>query len=505
MATNLHLPSTLTSHADVLEIFDVEYCQPVGCSLDTFLDSLRTPPLSTVLRYNHSEIDDSIPLEEQERIIREGLQTVNKERLLGRSLKINQVAGLSDVWTCEVEDSGSDVYPVEDDEEKPMNVIVDTAAGEALLRGSNLFASGILACIGNMRAGQRVSVYCDVEKKCLKGRVANFLGELYFVGSGIAQVHRTDLYTHQPINGIGILMDRPRFNLLSLSEFLTSHPSFSSPNLPSCVAVQVLGPQPQETILDCCAAPGGKTLHIASLMRNTGRIIAVEKSSERAEKLRRATAHCRNVNVVCADVSKLRDNTKADLPTSFDRILVDAPCSASGQRPRLSFRSLQVNQLESCPKVQKKILHSIVPLLKSGGGRLVYSTCSVLRRENEDVVAWLLRQHPELRLCQQTPHFGGVGFPVSGLTSQQSGLLQRFSMLPGVDGDSIGFFVALFEKVCQRSLRVVGWATDKLFALSGPPTGVQGPSRPSLKIPLIIRADAVTDTLGPRLRDRTDI
>jgi 16S rRNA (cytosine967-C5)-methyltransferase len=162
----------------------------------------------------------------------------------------------------------------------------------------------------------------------------------------------------------------------------------------TAIACELLDPQPGETILDACAAPGGKTGYLAELMDNRGSIMACDRDSERL--------HLLDDNLMRLGVESVRsarqDWTKQGIAQEivaeapFDRILVDAPCSNTGVirrrvdvRWRLTpkdFRRMQERQIE--------IVRATVPLLKPGG-ILVYSTCSLEQEENEDVVHQLLR------------------------------------------------------------------------------------------------------------------
>lgn len=182
-------------------------------------------------------------------------------------------------------------------------------------------------------------------------------------------------------------------------------------------------------------------------MHGTGRVIAVEKSAKRAAALSSTVNKLySNIEVFCADASKLSERKELSIPYVYDRILIDAPCSGSGDRPRLSFKSFSPNQLKSCQRIQKSIVKSVVPLLKPGG-RLLYSTCSVFASENEDRVSWMLKEFPELYLIKQSPYLGRSGFVREGVTEECAALLQRFDVVPSVSSvDSIGFFLALFEK-----------------------------------------------------------
>jgi 16S rRNA (cytosine967-C5)-methyltransferase len=150
------------------------------------------------------------------------------------------------------------------------------------------------------------------------------------------------------------------------------------------IAVDVLDPQPGEAILDLCAAPGGKTTHIAQKMQNRGQIIAADSSNVRLGKV---TENCRRLGitivatVACANGRCLRGR-------QFDRVLVDAPCSNTGVlRRRVDLRwRLRSEELRRLAEVQKKLLATAATLVKPGGV-LVYSTCSLEPEENEQVVA----------------------------------------------------------------------------------------------------------------------
>jgi 16S rRNA (cytosine967-C5)-methyltransferase len=135
-----------------------------------------------------------------------------------------------------------------------------------------------------------------------------------------------------------------------------------------------VAPQPGERILDLCAAPGGKTTHLAALMGDQGTVVAVERHGARAEALRRAAARMRAtcVEVVEADAAAF----KADAP--FDRVLIDPPCSGLGtlrSHPDLRWR-MTPEKVEPMVAEQDAIVAAARAALKPGG-RLVYSTCTI--------------------------------------------------------------------------------------------------------------------------------
>ncbi len=151
-------------------------------------------------------------------------------------------------------------------------------------------------------------------------------------------------------------------------------------------------------ILDCCAAPGGKTAILAE--RNPGaEIYACDISPARLEKMRRNFAdmpETARIQVVQADASALEDN--ASVPGLFDLVLCDAPCSGTGtlaRNPEIKLR-LAPADLERQQLRQRSILHAAMRKL-APGGRLVYSTCSLEPEEDEEVVAAVLRENSGFR------------------------------------------------------------------------------------------------------------
>jgi 16S rRNA (cytosine967-C5)-methyltransferase len=153
------------------------------------------------------------------------------------------------------------------------------------------------------------------------------------------------------------------------------------------LACRLLDPRPGETILDACAAPGGKTSLLAALMRNEGHIIATDNSPPRLDQLRENLRRLAvsNTTVTAADWNTA-EAAGLNLP-AFDAILLDAPCSNTGvMRRRVDVRwRIQERDLPRQAANQTALLKAVAPLLKPGG-RLVYSTCSIDAAENESVV-----------------------------------------------------------------------------------------------------------------------
>lgn len=183
-------------------------------------------------------------------------------------------------------------------------------------------------------------------------------------------------------------------------------------------AAALLAPAPGMRVLDLCAAPGGKTTHLAALVGAAGEVVAVERNPRRADALRATCERLRAERVVrvdTADAAQPRD----DGP--FDAVLVDPPCSGLGTlqgRPDLRWRA-QPQAIPQLAELQLRILEAGAQALKPGGA-LVYATCTISPQENEHVVERFLAGHDDFALERRhllLPHRDGTdGFFLARLT-----------------------------------------------------------------------------------------
>lgn len=165
----------------------------------------------------------------------------------------------------------------------------------------------------------------------------------------------------------------------------------------SMLIAHLLDPQPGERILDACAAPGGKTTHIAALTGNAANIFALDKHPQRAELVRQGADR-----LGCAGIEArpwdLTEPPEFLAPESFDRILVDAPCSGLGvlRRNPESRWNRKPSDIMELATLQRTLLEQVAPLLRPGG-RLLYAVCTFTAAETDAVVADFLAAHPEFQ------------------------------------------------------------------------------------------------------------
>ena len=166
------------------------------------------------------------------------------------------------------------------------------------------------------------------------------------------------------------------------------------------LAVELLGVQPAERVLDACAAPGGKTTCLAQLMQDRGEIVAEDSS---AGRLKQVVVNCSRLGVLCVTVQQTRSADSSE--TWFDRVLVDVPCSNTGVlRRRVDARwRLRADDIVRLAAEQLKLLQTAARRVKRGGV-LVYSTCSLEPEENRGVVEAFLKSSAEFTLdrCAET-------------------------------------------------------------------------------------------------------
>lgn len=203
----------------------------------------------------------------------------------------------------------------------------------------------------------------------------------------------------------------------------------------AAVPARLLAVAPGETVLDLCAAPGGKTLQLAAV---GGRVTALDRSEARLKRLRANAARTGQAVEVLAVPAEDWDD-----PRVFDAVLLDAPCTATGtyRRNPEALRATRPADVAKLADVQHRLLDAAAARTKPGG-RLVYCTCSLEREEGETQIIAFLRRHPEFRTVPADP--AAVGAPPEALTPE--GWLRILPSMWVEKGGLDGFFAARLER-----------------------------------------------------------
>ncbi|KAL3363631.1 hypothetical protein AABB24_012737 [Solanum stoloniferum] len=461
-----------------------------------------------------------------------------------KSISKCQFPGLD--YVVFVEGSGPHAIHYGDDEGKPLKeVIVSRKCAEAVLRGAQVYVPGVLACSAHVERGDAVAVSVAVEQygpdggwgvAMTRGTVLQgsqedpyyFERDGFYIGQATAMMSRAGMF--RVTEGVAVDMKERVYRLPSFYDLLEGEIFLQ--NLPSIITAHALDPQAGERILDMCAAPGGKTTAIASLMKDKGEVVAVDRSHNKVLGIQKLAAEmglscittykldalksvcngaesdslpntssaedARTPDLLSTGIDgfdakllfeknfndlQLKDGqypSKAELrkrirqlkngpgrnhtaggrvekskgfsPNSFDRVLLDAPCSALGLRPRLFAGEDTIDSLRSNAKYQRRMFDQAVQLVRPGGV-IVYSTCTINPGENEALVRYALDKYEFLSLASQHPKIGGPGltgscqlsdgFVEEWLRPGEENLVQRFD--PSSDLDTIGFFIAKFS------------------------------------------------------------
>jgi len=203
----------------------------------------------------------------------------------------------------------------------------------------------------------------------------------------------------------------------------------------SRLAVIAAGPKPGDTVLDGCSAPGGKAFATAIAMGNTGSITACDI---KANKLRLIEDGARRLGISIIKTLE-RDSSIAEVATVsangalYDIVLADVPCSGVGViRRKPDIRYKDERDIEALPEIQRKLITGLSKSVKPGGV-LVYSTCTVLKNENEDVVGWFLNENAQ---------FSAEAFVLPGIGEIPGGMTTLWPHIHGTDG----FFICKLRK-----------------------------------------------------------
>ncbi len=177
----------------------------------------------------------------------------------------------------------------------------------------------------------------------------------------------------------------------------------------SALCAQMVGAQPGETVVDTCSAPGGKSFALALNMKNEGKIYSFDLHDNKISLIKKGAAKL-GIDIISAEARDAR-TPREDIIGKADRVLCDAPCSGFGvigKKPDIKYKDVKAS--EGLPRVQAAVLRGAAQYVRDGGV-LVYSTCTILKRENEEIVEGFLLENPQFEMVEMKtmlPHIDGT-------------------------------------------------------------------------------------------------
>ena len=264
-----------------------------------------------------------------------------------------------------VETEGPFEVPIED-----KIVIADKYAAESVYQGANLYVPGILSIDPLVKRGDYVTINAP---------------NGFSVGWGVSNINASDI--RKGGKGLAVTTLISRFKLPKVRELdIYSKGYIYDQSIPAIIASRELDPQPNEVIVDMCAAPGGKTTHIAILSECKAKVIAVDHSQKRIQRMTEEIERMKlkNITVIRAD-SRYLD---VDFNIKADKVILDPPCSALGVRPKV-YDKKSYRDILTLREYQKQFIKPAYNILKKDG-ILVYSTCTITKEENEEIIEYAL-------------------------------------------------------------------------------------------------------------------
>ncbi|MEI8172868.1 MAG: 16S rRNA (cytosine(967)-C(5))-methyltransferase RsmB [Deltaproteobacteria bacterium] len=204
---------------------------------------------------------------------------------------------------------------------------------------------------------------------------------------------RTTLYSPD-----GLIISHPAVSIRETASYKSGH--IQVQDEASQLIACLVDPKPGDTILDVCAGTGGKTTHLAEIMKNRGRIVAIDVNDGKRESLRLSAAR-QGITIIDARWGDATRDMGNEFHEAFDRVLIDAPCSGFGtlrRNPEIKWRLHEKTVKESAP-LQKMMLDRSAIYVKKGGV-IVYSTCTIVQEENEENIEDFLSRHRDFhQIC----------------------------------------------------------------------------------------------------------
>jgi len=299
-------------------------------------------------------------------------------------------------------------------------IIVDKFTAESVMLGADVYVPGVLKA-SDIKEGDLVSVVAPGG---------------YLVAEGIALISSKEIFNRR--RGIAIKVTNSKYRAPKVRELRVFKKGLIyDQSLPAMITSRVLDPKPGELIVDMCAAPGGKTTHIAQLTNNKATIIAVDRSEN---KIKRLIENCKRLGVKCIkpliyDSRYLTDELGKNMA---DKVLLDPPCTALGVRPKV-YENKKCKDIQATAAYQRQLLKEAANIAKKGG-IIVYSTCTISVEENELNILYAVEKLG-LKLVKQNIMIGAS----SSTILPEIPLLYTQRFLPHIH-ETPGYFIAKLLK-----------------------------------------------------------
>jgi len=300
-------------------------------------------------------------------------------------------------------------------------VIVDKRTAESVILGANVYVPGVLKILGKAIVNDYVTVVSPMMEP---------------VGWGVLKINPSSIGKLK--KGLAVEIKTSRYRTIKIRELEEYKMGLLyEQSLPAMITSVILKPEPGETIVDMCAAPGGKTTHVYQLTRGGAKLYAFDHSKSKINKLKEEIRRLkmRNITVQKADSRYLHIDYPF-LKGKVDKIILDPPCSAIGVRPKL-YDEKKYSDIINFAGYQFQFFKPAYELLRKNG-TLVYSTCTVTLEENENLLEKIVEKY---RFDVEKISFRKIGSP--GVKEEFKNYVLRFH--PHVH-DTPGYFIAKLRK-----------------------------------------------------------
>ncbi|MHA2357737.1 MAG: PUA domain-containing protein [Candidatus Heimdallarchaeaceae archaeon] len=251
-----------------------------------------------------------------------------------------------------------------DSSREAKEIVVDEKAAEMIYQGADVFVPGVKRA-NKVKTGDLVDVVNQQGLHVSKAQALMSHNEILTKKKGIAAKN-----IHSP------------YVVPSIDQLKIDHLPVYFQSFPAYLASLNLEPKENDAILDCCSAPGNKTIHLSELTNDKARIVATDRSTNRIKKLKEKIEKFRIKNVKLQVGNIIELSKKWNI--KFDKILIDPPCTNLGVRPKLMIDT-DTKTINSSSTYQKAIFYACNNLLKTNG-EVVYSTCTITKEENEEFI-----------------------------------------------------------------------------------------------------------------------